>query len=62
LSEDVRGRVAVPRLIDAFWVDSGHEGVKADNDVQSLTREVECRAGELPSGVAGGAVRGETVP
>ena len=46
--ENVRDRVNVARLIDAFLTESGHDDIKADKDYKFLKHDFRLYAGDLP--------------
>jgi glycosyltransferase involved in cell wall biosynthesis len=46
--ENVRDRINVARLIDAFLVDSGHESIKTDKDYKFLKHDLRMYTGDLP--------------
>ncbi|MDI5968326.1 glycosyltransferase [Streptomyces sp. SL13] len=46
--ENVRDRVNVARLIDAFLDDSGHHDIKADKDYKFLKHDLKLYCGDLP--------------
>ncbi|MCX3064069.1 glycosyltransferase family 2 protein [Streptomyces beihaiensis] len=46
--ENVRDRINVARLIDAFLADSGHQDIKADKDYKFLKHDLRMYTGDLP--------------